>query len=114
MAYFFYSFGCSGFLHTGRVLLDVALGGVPIVAYNVDWQGELIETGVAGELVPHQAWEEVVDGVNRFLTIPEYARAMGKSVRERASEMMDHAKLNQHERNTYMKLLSNYSQSSLW
>ncbi|MZH02866.1 MAG: glycosyltransferase, partial [Nitrospinae bacterium] len=99
--------------HTGRALLEVAMGEVPIVAYDVDWQSELIETGVTGELVPHQAWEEMADGVNRFLTNPEYARAVGKSLRERAAEMMDPAKLNQHERNKYTELLSNYSKSAL-
>jgi glycosyltransferase involved in cell wall biosynthesis len=99
--------------HTGRALLEVALGEVPIVAYDVDWQSELIETGVTGELVPHQAWEEMADAADRFLANPEYARAMGKAVRGCAAEMMNLAKLNQHERNTYTKLLSNYDQSRL-
>jgi glycosyltransferase involved in cell wall biosynthesis/ubiquinone/menaquinone biosynthesis C-methylase UbiE len=99
--------------HTGRALLEVAMAEVPVVAYDVDWQSELIETGVTGELVPHQEWQEMADGANRFLSNPEYARAMGKSVRDRAAEMMNPAKLNQHERNTYIKLLSSYSQSAL-
>jgi glycosyltransferase involved in cell wall biosynthesis/ubiquinone/menaquinone biosynthesis C-methylase UbiE len=99
--------------HTGRALLEVAMAEVPIVAYDVDWQSELIETGVTGELVPLQAWEEMADRANYFLTNPEYASAMGKSVSKRAAKMMDPAKLNQHERATYIELLSNYSQSSL-
>ncbi len=71
-------------------------------------QSELIETGVTGELVPHQAWEDMAVAVDRFLSSPEYARSMGKAVRKCAAEMMDLIKLNQHERDKYMELLSNY------
>jgi glycosyltransferase involved in cell wall biosynthesis len=99
--------------HTGLALLEVALGELPIVAYDIDWQSELIESGVTGELVPHRAWEEMAGRVDRFLADSSYARSMGEAVRKRALKMMDPSILNQHERNTFMKLLSNYSQSSL-
>ena len=95
--------------HTGLALLEVALGECPIVAYDVDWQSELVESGVTGELVPFQAWEEMAEGVHRFLADSSYARSMGEAVRKRALKMMDPSMLNQHERNTYIKLLSNYS-----
>ena len=39
---------------TGRALAEAALGGVPIVAYDIDWHSEAVETGVTGELVPTQ------------------------------------------------------------
>ncbi len=91
--------------HTGRALAECALGAAPIVAYEIDWQGELIEAGVTGELVPHLAWQEMADAVERFLANPAYARAMGDSVRQRALEMMDPTLLNQHEREQYVALL---------
>lgn len=100
--------------HTGLALLEVALGESPIVAYDVDWQNELVESGLTGELVPHHAWEEMADRVDRLLADPQNARSMGEAARKRALKMMNPAMLDQHERNTYMKLLSNYSQSSLW
>lgn len=91
--------------HTGRALSEAALGAAPIVAYDIDWQGELIEMGVTGELVPHLAWQKMADAVERFLTDPAYARAMGDSVRQRALEMLDPTSLNQHERDQYTALL---------
>ena len=100
--------------HTGLALLEVALGESPIVAYDVDWQSELVESGLTGELVPHHAWEEMADRVDRLLADPQNARSMGEAARKRALKMMNPAMLDQHERNTYMKLLSNYSQSSSW
>jgi glycosyltransferase involved in cell wall biosynthesis len=90
--------------HTGRALSEAALGGVPIVAYDIDWQGELIQTAVTGELVPNLACERMVDALERFLKDPKYAHSMGEAVRNCAMEMMDHAKLDQHERETYLTL----------
>lgn len=37
---------------TGRALLEVALGGAAVIAYDLDWQGELIQDGRNGLLVP--------------------------------------------------------------
>ena len=33
---------------TGRALVEVALGGVPVVGYDRDWQAEIIEHNVSG------------------------------------------------------------------
>lgn len=90
---------------TGRALSEAALGAAPIVAYDLDWQGDLIRTGVTGELVPHLSWAKMADAVEKFLNNPDYARAMGEAVRKRALEMLDPAKLNQHEREQYEKLV---------
>lgn len=36
---------------TGRALGEAALAGAPIVAYDIDWQGELITYDATGRLV---------------------------------------------------------------
>ena len=94
--------------HTGRALSEVAFGAVPIVAYDIDWQRELVETGITGELVPHRSWIEMADALERFLNEPTYARAMGEAVRERALELLDPDVLDQHERNQYLALLERF------
>lgn len=94
---------------TGRALSEAALGAAPIVAYDMDWQGDLIRTGVTGELVPARSWIEMADAVEKFLKAPIYARAMGDAVRKLALEMLDPAKLNQHERDQYEKLLTRFA-----
>jgi glycosyltransferase involved in cell wall biosynthesis len=94
--------------HTGRALSEAALAGVPIVAYDLDWQGELVETGVTGELVPHRDWREMASAVQRFLTDPEHAGRMGRAVRRRALEMLDPAALDQHERDQYSRLIAQH------
>ena len=74
---------------TGRAMAEMALGAAPIVAYDLDWQGELIETGKTGELVPHLDYVGMADAIERFLDNPAYARRMGDAVRARTLEMMD-------------------------
>jgi ubiquinone/menaquinone biosynthesis C-methylase UbiE len=90
--------------HTGRALSEAALGGVPIVAYDVDWQSELIQTGETGELVPNLDWRKMGDAVERLLVDPKYAISMGGAVRNRALKMMNPAMLDLHERETYLSL----------
>lgn len=91
--------------HTGRALAEAALGEAAIVAYDIDWQGELIETGVTGELVPHRDWEAMAAAVCRYLKDPDYAEGMGKAARERARQMLDPETLDAHEQLEYEKLL---------
>lgn len=90
---------------TGRALSEVAFGAAPIVAYDIDWQRELIETGATGELVAHRSWTEMTDALERFLNEPAYARAMGEAARKRALEMLDPDLLDQHERDQYLALI---------
>jgi glycosyltransferase involved in cell wall biosynthesis len=91
--------------HTGRALAEAALGGAPIVAYDIDWQSELVESEVTGLLVPHLARNEMADAAERFLADPAFAAAMGRAVRERALERLDPAALDRHERDQYEALL---------
>jgi glycosyltransferase involved in cell wall biosynthesis len=92
---------------TGRALSEAALGAAPIVAYDLDWQGDLIQTGVTGELVPFRDVDAMTAAAVKLLDDPHYARKMGDAVRSQALEMLDPVKLNAHERATYVKLLEN-------
>lgn len=94
---------------TGRALSEAALGAAPIAAYDSDWQGEIIEAGVTGTLVPERAWRELADAVDHYLRDPAYAKTMGVAVRKRALEMLDPAMLNQHEREHYTALFTRTS-----
>lgn len=90
---------------TGRALSEAALGGAPIVAYDLDWQRDLIESGVTGELIPFRDIEAMGRAVMKFLDGRAYAAEMGAAVRERALDILDPVKLNAHERATYARLL---------
>ncbi len=97
---------------TGRALSEVAFGGAAIAAYDLDWQGDLIRTGETGELIPFREPMKMADGVERFLTDPDYARRMGEAVRRRAFEMLDPATLDAHERDQYAQLFRRFGARS--
>jgi glycosyltransferase involved in cell wall biosynthesis len=93
---------------TGRALSEVALAGAPTVAYDLDWQGELVVDGVTGALVT--AWDHaaMAGATARLLQDPGRARSLGSRLRTRALEMMDPDVLDAHERASYRAVLSNY------
>jgi glycosyltransferase involved in cell wall biosynthesis len=91
--------------HTGRALSEAALGGAAVVAYDIDWQGELIVDGETGLLVPHGDVQAMARGVLDLLADPALARRLGDRLRASALRMLDPAALNAHERSEYSKLL---------
>jgi len=95
--------------HTGRALTEAALGGAPIAAYEIDWQSELIETGLTGEMVPYGDWKALARSTIKLLSDSHYALSMGDNARAKVLEMMNPEKLNQHERNQYTRLLKNFN-----
>ena len=89
---------------TGRALVEVAFGAAPTVAYDIDWQGELIESGVNGELVPLRDIDGFASATMRLLTDEAYARRLGNRLRETALVMMSPEALDEHERCEYDRL----------
>ena len=93
---------------TGRALSEVALGGAPTVAYDLDWQGELIRAGETGELVEARNVGAMARAACHFLTDVADARRMGHQLRDAALQMMDPERLDEHERSQYARLLEGW------
>ena len=91
--------------HTGRALTEAALGAAPVAAYDIDWQGELIETCVTGELVTFGDWRALATSTIKLLSDRPYALRVGENLRERVLKIMDPVKLDEHERQQYKRLL---------
>jgi glycosyltransferase involved in cell wall biosynthesis len=91
---------------TGRALSESALCAAAIVAYDLDWQGELVITDQTGILCPYRSWRSMSDGVERYIGDPDFALRMGAGARNRALSMLDPELLNQHERKEYSALMS--------
>lgn len=90
---------------TGRAMGEAALGGAPMVAYDIDWHSELVETGVTGELVPHLDQIAMADAIERLLDDPARARAMGDALRKRAAAMLDPAAADRAQIGAYESVL---------
>jgi len=74
---------------TGRALTEAAFGAAPIVAYDIDWQGELIRDGETGILVPPRDTQAMADGAQSLLEDRNYAHTLGQVARQRAFKMLD-------------------------
>jgi glycosyltransferase involved in cell wall biosynthesis len=92
----------------GRGLTEASLSGVPVVAYDIEWQGEIIKTGETGELIEYRNWKAMADAAIKFLLDEDYAKRIGDNARSNVLEMMDPEKLSRHERNEYDKLFARF------
>jgi glycosyltransferase involved in cell wall biosynthesis len=95
--------------HMGRGLVEAALAGVPLVAYDYDWQREVVVDGQTGYLVANEDWMTMADRTERLLTDPAGARAMGENARRLVSAMMDPEALMRHEQETYDQVLDRHA-----
>ena len=89
----------------GRALAEAALGGAPIVAYDIDWHGEAIETGVTGELVPYSDYSSMANSVEKILNDHDYSKLLGTNARERMLKLMDPKANDEILKGAYEKLL---------
>jgi glycosyltransferase involved in cell wall biosynthesis len=90
---------------TGRALVEASLSGTPVVAYDVEWHSELIRSGETGLLVPYRDISAMARAVCGLLDDPIQAAQLGQKARAATLEMMDPARLMEHERSEYRKLL---------
>lgn len=91
---------------TGRALVEAALSGTPIVAYDVDWQSELVRTGETGILVANRDTAGMAGAVCRLLADPQYANSLAAAARRSTLEAMNPEALIKHERLEYGRLFS--------
>jgi len=90
---------------TGRALTEAALAAVPVAAYAVDWQAELIIDGETGILAPLGDTAALARGVERLVDNPSHAAAMGRALRTKAMSMMEPSELNRVESSVYLDLV---------
>lgn len=91
---------------TGMALIECALGGSPMVAFDRDWQAEFVEDGVNGFVVPFRDHRAMAERALALVCDPELRERMGKAARERALEFADRDRLHAQERAIYDRLLA--------
>ncbi|MBL1140648.1 MAG: glycosyltransferase [Proteobacteria bacterium] len=92
--------------HMGRGLTEACLAGAPIVAYDFDWQGEIIRTGETGELVMEGDWNEMAIRAKKILDNPCLSKQYGENARSVAVKMMSPKKLIDLEVASYEELFN--------
>lgn len=94
--------------HMGRALVEAALAAVPIVAYDYDWQREIVAEDT-GRLVGDGDWRDLADKTQRLLDDPSGAAAMGQNARAKVASMMDPGAMLRHEQAAYSRLLAGWA-----
>ena len=89
----------------GRALVEAALSGTPIVAYDTDWHGELIDDGETGILVPNGDLAAMASAVCELLTRREPGNTMGELARLRAMDSMSRDTVMEAEREAWVRLV---------
>lgn len=97
---------------SGRALVEGALSGAPIVAYDIDWHSELIRSGETGLLVSYRDWKLMAAAVVDLLADPIRAAELGGAARASALNAMDPRKLMRHERDAYLQVLGGAHQNA--
>jgi glycosyltransferase involved in cell wall biosynthesis len=90
----------------GLSLLESALSGTPIVAYDNDWHAELLRSPREGLLVPYRDTDAMADAICALTADPERAARVAAAARAHALEIMQPAKLIADERALAARLLA--------
>ncbi|MGQ0559099.1 MAG: glycosyltransferase family 4 protein [Sphingosinicella sp.] len=90
---------------TGMALIETSLGGSPPVAYDRDWQGELVRSGVNGFIVPYLDWQAMGEKALELLRDPELRQRLGRQMRRDALEYADRDRYYARERAAFDRLI---------
>lgn len=90
----------------GLSLVESALSGTPIVAYDVEWHAELIRPGQEGILVAYRDTDALAAAINSLVEDPEHAARLAAAARTRVLQTMGPAQLIANERALADELLA--------
>lgn len=74
---------------TGMALIECALGGSPMVAFDRDWQAEFIEDGANGYIVAFLDHAAMADRTLRLINDSQLRARMSKEARQKALDYSD-------------------------
>ena len=91
--------GCFAVLSplTGRSLVEAALAGLPIVAYDRDWQLDFVGNNGAGIVVPFRDWQKMGEAAISLIKDPQLSSKMGISSRKTGLGFVDTKEIYAHE-----------------
>ena len=82
----------------GRALTEVALAGLPIVAYDIDCHPEIVKTNETGILVKYLDIQTMAEAGDYMFDNGVEAKRMGEAARDWALVLMNPEKLIQEQR----------------
>jgi|688.fasta_scaffold183750_2 glycosyltransferase involved in cell wall biosynthesis len=94
--------------HGGRSLTESCLAAVPIVAYDHDWQNEIIKNNRTGFLIKDQNWTGFADKIIYIIKNKKRAHRFGRNARKKILKIMNPEKLKKHEIFKYNQVIKKF------
>ena len=89
----------------GRALLEASLGGLPAVAYDVDWHNEIVVPGSTGFLVQNLDFTTMGATLLELWRNEKLRKQMAHTMHEKAIELASPQKIATRQRMIYQKLV---------
>ena len=91
---------------TGRALSEASLCGGAVVAYDLDWQGDIILNNKTGCLIPFRDWQGMADASKKLIQDEKFSKEMRANLREHALSMLNPEQLDKYEMEEYSKIIN--------
>jgi glycosyltransferase involved in cell wall biosynthesis len=91
----------------GRSLLEASLGGLPTVAYDVDWHSEIVIPGSTGFLIPNLNFTEMGRALVHLCSDETLRQEMANAMQSKAIDLADPEKIALVQRRIYQELVFN-------
>ena len=90
----------------GRALLEIALSGSPVIAYDVDWHSEIVINDATGRLIPYGDYRGMADAVIELIQDQQKIVEMSLKIRELGLKIANPSAHKISQKRLYERLLS--------
>lgn len=89
----------------GRALLEASLSGCPAVSYDVDWHGEIVHSGVTGELIENLDFVAMGQAAKKILLDEKLRSSMRKEMLKLSHELASPTRIVEEQVKIYSDLI---------
>lgn len=90
---------------TGMALVEAGLGGCPVVAYDIDWQSEMVIDGETGFIVPMGDWQQLGERALQIANDPALRERLSENMRSLAVRLSDRERIAQIEHAVFDRII---------
>lgn len=91
---------------TGRSMVEAALAGLPLIAYDYEWHSEIVIPGKTGELVSYRSVGQMAQKLVDLLGDQDYLDQLGVGARSFTLDLMDKEKIRRQELGVFTSLMT--------
>jgi glycosyltransferase involved in cell wall biosynthesis len=90
---------------TGRALVEALLSARPVIAYDIEWQSEMIQDGITGILVPYRDVDAMAIATIDVIRDPQKGDRLGAEGRSMSLGLINRERVMDIQRRAYEQIL---------